>query len=63
MDDWKPCPFCGAKKIKFDPCTLRVRCGECRATSGLITRYIAEGLSEQEAARAAWNVRAYEKAN
>ena len=60
MDEKKelrPCPFCGSRNIKFDPCTLRVRCGDCRATSGLITRFIREGITEQAAAREAWNTR------
>lgn len=60
---WKPCPFCGSQNVKFDPCTLRVRCGTCRATSGLITRFAKQGISEQEAARAAWNERNYETNN
>lgn len=63
MDEWKPCPFCGSRIVKFDPCTLRVRCGTCRATSGLITRFVKEGATEQEAARAAWNERINETAN
>lgn len=58
IKDWKPCPFCGSRNIKFDPCTLRVRCGDCRATSGLITKYLKTGKTEEEAAREAWNDRA-----
>ena len=61
LKGWKPCPFCGAKNVKFDKCTLRVRCGACRATSGLITRFIAQGMTEEQAAQAAWNERAHEE--
>lgn len=53
----KPCPFCGSKNIKIDKCTKRIRCKDCFATSGLITRYINKGLSEDEAVVAAWNER------
>ena len=54
---WKPCPFCGSKQIKFDKCTLKVKCAKCYATSGFLSKYINEGLSEDEAARTAWNTR------
>ena len=60
-DGWKPCPFCGSTIVKFDPCTLRVRCGSCRATSGVITKFVSQGMTEKEAARAAWNERTNEK--
>lgn len=66
LDDekkWRPCPFCGSTEIKFDPCTLRVRCKKCRATSGLISRFTNLGMAEEDAARAAWNERANEKTN
>ena len=52
-----PCPFCGGKKIKFDKCTKRVRCANCFATSGMISKFIAQGMNEDEAALAAWNTR------
>lgn len=54
---FKECPFCGSEKIKFDKCTLRVRCGSCFATSGLITKFINLGMETEEAAIAAWNTR------
>ena len=62
-DKWKPCPFCGCTTIRFDYCTLRVRCANCRATSGIITRFVKKGMSEKDAAQAAWNERANEKTN
>ena len=61
MIQFKPCPFCGSTEIKFDKCTLRVRCKHCFATSGVITRFIDQGMKEEEAAKAAWNERSYEK--
>lgn len=57
LESWKPCPFCGSRKIRFDHCTLRVRCAMCFATSGMITKYINQGMKEEEAARTAWNTR------
>ena len=63
MKQFKPCPFCGCTDIRFDKCTLRVRCKGCFATSGTITKYINEGMTEEEAAKAAWNERNYEKAD
>lgn len=53
----KPCPFCGSKKIKIDRCTKRVRCGECFATSGIISRHMKDGLTDYDAAIIAWNER------
>lgn len=53
----KPCPFCGSRKIKIDRCAKRVRCGECFATSGVISRYMREGVSDYDAAVMAWNER------
>ena len=57
MDEWKRCPFCGSRKIKFSKCTLKVKCAECNATSGFLSKYINQGMSEEEAARTAWNTR------
>ena len=54
---WKPCPFCGSEKIKFDKCTLRVKCANCFATSGFISKYVSQGISEQDAAKMVWNNR------
>lgn len=54
----KPCPFCGSRKIRFDKCTKRARCAECFATSGLITPFINQGKTEEEALYMAWNRRA-----
>ena len=59
----KPCPFCGSTDIKLDKCTARVRCKNCFATSGMISRLIAYGTSEELAPIMAWNTRAYEKTN
>lgn len=53
----KPCPFCGQVKVRFDKCTKRARCAVCFATSGLITPYINQGMTEDEAMIAAWNNR------
>lgn len=53
----KPCPFCGGMNIKIDKCSKRVRCGDCFATSGIITRYMTNGVSHEEAAIKAWNER------
>lgn len=57
MSEWKPCPFCGSRTIRFNKCTLRVQCAECHATGGLITKYINQGMNEEEAAKTAWNNR------
>ena len=61
MDEIKPCPFCGSKRIRVDHCTKRVRCQECFATSGIISKFIKDGTSENEAPLLAWNTRFYEK--
>lgn len=63
MNEWKPCPFCGSRKIKFDKCTLRVKCADCFATSGFISKYINKGLNEEDSAREAWNTRYKEAEN
>lgn len=55
--EWKPCPFCGSTMIRFNKCTLRVRCGKCFATSGLITPFRSESITDEEAARKARNTR------
>lgn len=57
MSDIKPCPFCGSTMIRFDKCTRRARCGKCFASGGLITPFINQGMSEDEAMREAWNRR------
>lgn len=57
----KPCPFCGSTEIRFDKCTLRVRCKKCFANSGIITRFANQGMSDEDAALMAWNTREYEK--
>ena len=59
----KPCPFCGGLTIQVDKCTLRVRCKSCFATSGLISKFINDGVAEEDAPIVAWNTRAYEKDN
>lgn len=59
----KPCPFCGEIDIQIDKCTSRVRCKRCFATSGMISRLINKGVSEEDAPLTAWNTRAYEKDN
>ena len=53
----KPCPFCGSLDIRFDKCTKRVRCKSCFATSGLITKFKTDEISDDEAAELAWNTR------
>ena len=53
----KPCPFCGSTNIITEKCTKRVRCRDCFATSGFITPYINQGMSEEEAMIMAWNKR------
>lgn len=53
----KPCPFCGGLNIQFDKCTKRARCKDCFSTSGFITPFIAQGMTEEEAMYAAWNRR------
>lgn len=57
----KPCPFCGSILIQVDKCTTRVRCKNCFATSGMISKLVNEGVSEEDAPIIAWNTRAYEK--
>ena len=57
----KPCPFCGSLEIRIDKCTSRVRCKNCYATSGLISKLVSTGTNETEAAVKAWNTRSYEK--
>lgn len=58
----KPCPFCGSTELIIDRCTARVRCRNCYATSGLITKLLGEyKKSDQNAPIKAWNVRSYEK--
>lgn len=57
----KPCPFCGSLEIRIDKCTSRVRCKNCYATSGLISKLVNTGTNETEAAVMAWNTRSYEK--
>ncbi len=53
----KPCPFCGSTEIKIDMCTARVRCKNCFATSGMISKLIKQGVSEEDAPLMAWNTR------
>lgn len=55
---YESCPFCGSTKIKHDKCTQRVRCGECFATGPMISRFLIEGISEEQAAVNSWNRRA-----
>ena len=57
MTNLLPCPFCGSKEIEFNKCTLRIKCKKCFAQSGTVTRFIKQGMGEQEAAMAAWNER------
>lgn len=59
----KPCPFCGSTNIKIDKCTLRVRCGNCFATSGLISKFVKDGKKDFEAALIAWNTRSEDAEN
>jgi len=59
----KPCPFCGSIHIQVDKCTKRVRCKDCFATSGMITKLIQKGVPEEEAPIRAWNTRSYEENN
>lgn len=53
----KPCPFCGSIEIKIDKCTSRVRCKNCFATSGMISKLVNQGISEEDAPLRAWNTR------
>lgn len=53
----KPCPFCGSTDIRIDKCTSRVRCKNCFATSGMISRLISYGVKEEDAPLIAWNTR------
>lgn len=59
----KPCPFCGSVHVQIDKCTKRVRCKDCFATSGIITKLIQKGVPEEEAPIRAWNTRSYEENN
>ena len=63
MDNVKPCPFCGSYNIKVDKCTARVRCKDCFATSGLISKYLSKTDKKEDAALMAWNTRVYEENN
>lgn len=57
----KPCPFCGSLNIQIDKCVSRVRCRNCFATSGMISRLIAyAGVDEKVAPILAWNTRYYD---
>ena len=56
-NDFRPCPFCGSRNIKFDKCTMRVMCKGCFAKSGMISKYVNDGMSEEAAAITAWNTR------
>jgi len=57
----KPCPFCGSTNIQIDKCVSRVRCRNCFATSGLVSRLIAyAGIKDEDAPIMAWNTRSYE---
>ena len=53
----KPCPFCGSTEVNLNKCTKRVWCKKCHASSGLITPFIQQGMTEEEATLAAWNRR------
>lgn len=57
----KPCPFCGSMEIRIEKCTARVRCKNCYATSGMISKLVNQGVSEDKAPIVAWNTRSYEK--
>ena len=59
----KPCPFCGSTEIVIEKCTTRVRCKNCFAQSGLISKFTKKGVPEELAPLLAWNSRAYEKTN
>ena len=59
----KPCPFCGSTEIMIEKCTTRVRCKNCFAQSGLISKFTKKGVPEELAPLLAWNSRAYEKTN
>lgn len=59
MQKIKPCPFCGSTEISFDKCTKRARCKKCFATSGFITPFMKDGLTEEEAMYKAWNRRSH----
>lgn len=59
--DIKPCPFCGSYNIIVNKCTERVRCKDCFATSGMISKYLNKAEKKEDAAILAWNTRAYEK--
>ena len=56
----KPCPFCGEIRIQIDKCTSRVRCKNCFATSGMISKLINAGVPEEDAPLIAWNTRYYD---
>ena len=57
MIEIKPCPFCGSKNIIVDKCTSRVRCKDCFATSGMISKLIKDGVEADDAPIIAWNTR------
>lgn len=63
VGELKPCPFCGNEDITVDYCTTRVRCKKCFASSGLISMYKKDGMTDKEAAAAAWNTRSYDGRN
>lgn len=44
----KPCPFCGSIHIQIDKCTSRVRCKDCFATSGMISKLVKHICEEGE---------------
>lgn len=53
-----PCPFCGEADIKLDACVARPRCPKCFDSGPLISRFLKPGMTEKQAAMAAWNTRA-----
>lgn len=36
MDELKPCPFCGGKAYLFVNDGVRIRCGDCRASTQVL---------------------------
>lgn len=56
-DGLKPCPFCGNPDVWISKCASSVQCRKCFCKSPMITKFVAQGMSETEAARAAWNTR------
>lgn len=59
--DFEACPFCGSSEVNFNKCTKRVWCKKCHASSGIITPFLQQGMTEDEAAITAWNRRTYAK--